>query len=480
MSVINEKCQVPTPREVVQQMLDQIDYKSDLYGKRILESSCGEGAFLEEILRRYIVDCKIQGKSNTEICLGIQRDIHGFEKDRRLYQNCIKNLEVIANEFGLSNIHWNIKRRNALPRIKRGKYQFVVGNPPYLSYPDQDLSTRTYLRNHFQSCAQGKPDLYYAFIEASLTALAPDGRFAYLFPGNFMKNLYAEDLRQLLRPFLYKILNYSHSPLFYGYMTSSVILLGNYNCQSNLIEYDDLHYKYHIQALKSNMNGKWKFAEQVAVCNDMVEFSELFCARAPVATQLNKAYILNGQSELKEGYLVFDNESIEVEVVRNAAAPSGLQRNQQEKIIFPYSYDAKGNLLHYDETIFEEKFPGATAHLKRFFSELQSRKKDKRALWFEYGRSQLLMHLQQEKLVLSTLITHHPNIYWLDAATVPYAGICVTAKQHDTINQAERVLESAEFMDYVRTIGVCTSSITFRISPRDINSFRFSHRLLEV
>jgi len=82
MGVINKKCQVSTPKAVVQQMLNQIDYKSNLYGKRVLESSCGEGAFLEEILRRYIEDCRIQGRSDNEICLGIQRDIHGFEKGR--------------------------------------------------------------------------------------------------------------------------------------------------------------------------------------------------------------------------------------------------------------------------------------------------------------------------------------------------------------------------------------------------------------
>lgn len=36
-------CQIPTPREYVLTMLDLLKPKDILYGKRILENSCGEG-----------------------------------------------------------------------------------------------------------------------------------------------------------------------------------------------------------------------------------------------------------------------------------------------------------------------------------------------------------------------------------------------------------------------------------------------------
>ena len=57
MGAINKKCQVPTPHEIVVQMLDRIGYTEDIIGKRILENSCGAGGFLWEIVRRYINVC---------------------------------------------------------------------------------------------------------------------------------------------------------------------------------------------------------------------------------------------------------------------------------------------------------------------------------------------------------------------------------------------------------------------------------------
>ena len=48
-------CQIPTPQAYVRQMLDYIDYSEDLYGKRVLENSCGEGNILLEV--NYSVPC---------------------------------------------------------------------------------------------------------------------------------------------------------------------------------------------------------------------------------------------------------------------------------------------------------------------------------------------------------------------------------------------------------------------------------------
>lgn len=479
MAAVNEKCQVPTPTPVVRQMLDEIGYQTDIYGKRILENSCGEGAFLVEIVKRYIEDCRAQEKSDREICTGIQRDIHGFEKDRRLHRRCIENLKAIAREFGLSDIHWNIKRRDALPRIRRGRYQFVVGNPPYLSYQDQDQSMRMYLREHFHSCTKGKPDLYYAFIEASLNALAPNGKLAYLVPGNFTKNLHAEGLRQLLLPDLYRIWNYSHSPLFDKYLTSSVILFCSRDRENMFVEYEDLHYNHRVQMPKSEMRGKWIFSDQYIDSENDLLFSNYFYARAPIATQLNRAFVLKNWTVSSDGTILCGKFSIEQAVVRDAAGPSALKRGKREKMIFPYAYNAEGQLIRFSESEFEKNFHGAWIYLKQFYDKLQARKKDDNAQWFEYGRSQLLAHLCQEKLCLSALITRRPNIFRLTEKTVPYAGICVTAGPRSTVDKAEKVLKSESFMSYVKNVGVCTNGVTFRVSPRDINSFRFPRKLLE-
>ena len=47
-----KKCQIFSSKELVQQLLDEEEYKKNLYGKKILENSCGNGNILEEIVIR--------------------------------------------------------------------------------------------------------------------------------------------------------------------------------------------------------------------------------------------------------------------------------------------------------------------------------------------------------------------------------------------------------------------------------------------
>ena len=82
-----EKCQTFTPDDIVKTMLDHVGYIDSLYGKTILENSCGNGQFLKEIVKRYINDCKQKGLSRTKIKNGLGRDIFGIELDPLLHQD---------------------------------------------------------------------------------------------------------------------------------------------------------------------------------------------------------------------------------------------------------------------------------------------------------------------------------------------------------------------------------------------------------
>jgi len=476
MSTINKKCQVPTPREIVVHMLDTIGYTSDLYGKRVLENSCGSGAFLSVIVERYIKDCLSRHLSQHQICYGLQRDIHGFEKDRKLHKECIRKLDWIARAYGLDVIHWNIKRRNALHAAKHGKYQFVIGNPPYLAYPEQDEATRSYIKKRFESCSNGKPDYYYAFIESAINSLAPDGKLAYLVPANFMKNQHSEKLRQLICPSLYKIEDYSHRRLFGKILTSSVILYCNLSENVQMVEYKNVQYSEQFTVSKKEMVGKWKFG-YASKKGDLV-FADYFRACAPVATQFNRAFVISGWQDCENDLIKLDKYQIEKAVLRKAAGPKSLQSNIEERIIFPYEYRG-GEITHYSEERFKRLFPNAFQYLTQFKNSLEARDADKKSQWFEYGRSQLLLHLNQKKLILSSFVTQKPHVYLLDEDTVPYAGICVIAFQNHTLQNALEILNSEEFMIYVKKTGVCTSGVSYRISPTDINKFRFPKDMLE-
>ena len=52
--MVNKKCHVFTPINIVNKMLDEVGYIYDLYGKKFLENSCGDVKILCEAVKRYI------------------------------------------------------------------------------------------------------------------------------------------------------------------------------------------------------------------------------------------------------------------------------------------------------------------------------------------------------------------------------------------------------------------------------------------
>ena len=172
-----------------------------------------------------------------------------------------------------------------------------------------------------------------------------------------------------------------------------------------------------------------------------------------------------------EQYIIVGEDSIEKEIVRDAASPRGLTLNKKEKIIFPYNYH-NGKLVRIGSK-FQKKYPGTFQYLNRFRKKLDKRKKDVSAQWYEYGRSQALSHLNQEKLLMSTIISKQVIINRLDENVIPYSGIVITSKENNDLNRAIEILTSQRFIDYVNIVGIKSNGTSVRISVNDIKNYRY-------
>ena len=116
-------CQVFTPDQNVIELLDWGNYKQNLYDKKIIENSCGNGQILKEVVKRYIEDSIKNNKKNKEIKSGLENHIYGIEYDTEKYNECIHNLNKIVKEYGLKNINWkNIKQKDTLTNIEKKKF----------------------------------------------------------------------------------------------------------------------------------------------------------------------------------------------------------------------------------------------------------------------------------------------------------------------------------------------------------------------
>ena len=99
---MNKKCQVFTPENYVRELLDSVGYTHNLYGKKILENSCGDGNILVAVVQRYIDDCKENGLSIP--ILDDDGDstgwnIYVFRADDRGIQNIINSCYAVKMEL---------------------------------------------------------------------------------------------------------------------------------------------------------------------------------------------------------------------------------------------------------------------------------------------------------------------------------------------------------------------------------------------
>ena len=465
-------CQVPTPPEYVDKLLDYIEYTHDLYNKSVLENSCGEGNILKEIVKRYIIDSLENGYNNDQIIHGLEDHVTGYDTDPICIKKCIESLDLIAKEYGLVNIHWNVHEKDYL-KCASEKYQYVIGNPPYITYHDLDVDQRIFLRETFDTCKEGRFDYCYAFIEAGLRDLDVNGKLAYIVPYGVIRNKYAEKTRSLIKEHLKGIVDYTEIQLFPNTVTSSVIILCDKQSNDEVIYYRP---KDNVQKIVSKcaLSNKWIFEEQKS---GVRRFGDYFRVTNSVATLLNKVFIFEANHADDEFYYLNDGK-VEKAIVFDAASPKSEKKHQntqiRDKIIFPYKNSA-GKISSYQEEEFKEAFPACYSYLESQKEKLLNRKSSDGVQWFEYGRVQAINNIFANKLIMSVVITDKVKVYNLGCDAIPYAGIFIRTLRENEMDliQAKEILESDSFYKYVKQCGTPTTTSSYRISVKDIENYCF-------
>lgn len=470
-------CQVQTPDDYVLRMLDYIGYKNKLYGKSVLENSCGKGNILIRIVERYIIDAKENGLTSNQIIYGLENDITGYEVDNNSLVECKKRLDKLAESFGLLDVKWNVQKFDYL-KTRNKKYDYIIGNPPYITYHDLSKKQRTWLKSNFYTCREGRCDYYYAFVEKSIDSLNENGKMVYLIPFSIFRNKYAQVLRKHIQDYISDIYDFAGIELFSGIITSSTIIV----CKA---AGKDESINYHIEKTgenkvvkKTSLGDKWFFVQNIEKGE---RIGEHFSVHNGVATLLNEAFLICDYTE-DEKFVYKDGFKIEKEILRSAVSTKTIKRKSKEKkdekIIFPYKVCLKG-YERYKENEFEKKFPETYKYLKKFYKKLIKRNSEEKAQWFEYGRSQAISVVIGEKLIFPMVFTNKVKVYKCNKDTVPYAGYFLKKKKGSkyTLMDAKKILESEKFYEYVREHGTPTTASSYRISTKEIENYCFDEFL---
>lgn len=194
--------EVFTRRWVVDVLLDLTGYMADqdLAEMRLVEPSCGSGAFLGPAVERLIASAKLYGRDLATLGDAIRAyDVQAghVEASRGL---CL-GLLIAA---GLSEADatdlvrlWVVRADFLASAIDKRPADVVVGNPPYIRYDDLPDDVAAKYR-HSWSTMRGRGDIYIGFFERALQLLAPGGKVGFICADRWMRNQYGAALRELV------------------------------------------------------------------------------------------------------------------------------------------------------------------------------------------------------------------------------------------------------------------------------------------
>lgn len=168
---------IPTPRETVDAMVERLFLgRPPRPDDTVLDPGCGTGEFIDGIIRW----CNRQGLALPRIT-GVESDPRHFPVLRVKYER-LRDVHIEYADFLTDGCT---------------KYNFIVGNPPYVAITALSEREKTRYRARYAT-ARGRFDLYLLFFEQALRSLAPGGRLVFITPEKYLYVETAGPLRNIL------------------------------------------------------------------------------------------------------------------------------------------------------------------------------------------------------------------------------------------------------------------------------------------
>ena len=481
---IKNNGEVFTPNFLVNIILEQIDYNknnANILQKHIIDNSCGNGAFLCEIVKRY---CQVSIKnniSNLQIENDLSNYIHGIEINKDNCIQCIKNLNTIAKSFNLNlqNISWNILNEDALLVNEfNNKMDFVVANPPYVRV--HNLTDYKKIKQQFSFIKNGMLDLYLIFFELGFKMLNTEdninnAKMIYITPSSWLNSLAGNVLRNYIVTYknLKSLIDLEHQQTKKKNTTYTIISEFTANKKNDLINYFKLNNNYE----------KVKIAE--LNFKDFYFNNTFYLAQKNVLNKLQK--ILNCNTKfvvVKNGFATLaDNIFIQKQIKNfgfdNYIIPT-LKASTAENFYAFFPYDKDGKAITKSELFDNKNNQNIANYLnnnKQFLLKNMSEESNKN--WYLYGRSQAIKDVYKDKIAVNTIIK---NVESIKINFVPkgkgiFSGLYIISNSieftlnKENINLINNILKSNDFIEYLQCLKKYKSGGYYTFNSKELECF---------
>ena len=459
-----ENGRIYTPTFIVDNILDLSGY----YGKTILkkhviDNSCGDGAFLCQIVSRY---CKVaiqKGYSLDKLRFELSEYIHGIEIEKDEQEKCLSNISHIAERFGVKDVVWDIICGDSLSINKYdGRMDYVIGNPPYVRVHNLGDSFNEIKK--FSFAQNGMTDLFIVFYEIGIKMLNNNGVLGYITPSSYFNSIAGTNMRKFLTQenLLKTIVDLKHFQAFDAttYTTITILQKGRKDRDVKYYGFDAKNLiPYYIETVTPDeyqIDGNYFFARKEEL--QTLQKILINYGKCDIAVK-------NGYATLCDSVFIHDFDFASEYVIPVVKSSKGLL-----KTIF-YPYDEKGDLIPEDLICNDKKIYRYLLENKPKLTK-RSNEKDADKYWYAFGRSQAIKDTYKDKLAINSLLRTKEDFKFTDApaGTGVYGGLYIVS---DTISKKEimNVLKTDEFISYIELLGKYKSGGYYTFSSKDVKAY---------
>ena len=459
----NKDGRIWTPANIVRLMLDFGGYDGvGVLRKHVIDNSCGNGAFLSQIVARY---CEAYFKRFPGDVEGCQQEletyIHGIEINSDDCAECRERLDALAYSFGIEDgVKWDIECGDTLTVNQfDGKMDYVFGNPPYIRV--HNLNDRYSAIKNFDFASQGMTDIYLVFYEIGFKMLADRGTMCLITPSSWFGSVAGRKLRTYIRTtkMLSDVIDLEQNKVFNATTWTAIgkfqkgveyNTVGYYTYSERKYGLSEAVFNERLSYEDFDIKGNFHFADKKS-CGLIRKIAEFECdntkavkVRNGLSTQADEVFISNGSPlQITWGYLPIYKAS------------NGIPK----RIIFPYDAWMQPIPFSEFERLDNERNGGKLSqHLLQYKDLLASRQPEGKRdeFWHTYGRTQGLNDVPLRKIAVNNLFKDKESIkiQKLVPYFCVYSGYYITASNltDEDEEKIQNILQTDEFINYVKAL----------------------------
>ena len=231
-----------TPKVIVDYIMQNTLRKHNIIEKpypKILDISCGCGNFL---LEAYDILYDLLESNIYELKEKYKDDYWSIDNiHRHIVENCIYGVDIDNNAIdilkrSLSNKNINFDNLNSydlniycadgLKKEWECKFDYIVGNPPYVGHKSLNKEYKKYLLEEYSQVYRDKSDLYFCFYKKVIDLIDKDGVISMITPRYFLQSPSGAYLREYIKENTYikEIVDFLGASVFKNIGIASCIL----------------------------------------------------------------------------------------------------------------------------------------------------------------------------------------------------------------------------------------------------------------